>query len=168
MKREVILFENEKGEDSIPKILLFCLNFLFIAVSFVGGRLMPVGIVLYPPIFIVSLIVSIYHLRKSIKNHTFELFSLYLLPALIALIIGIQIDFADTKKTKEELLQAQAYVEQYYEQTGSLPDKDDETLKELHVSIYGEVYDEGYDYELHGHGAKIGRGDDHVFLYPRP
>lgn len=70
MKREVILFENEKGEDSIPKILLFWLNFLFIAVSFVGGRFMPAGVVLYPPIFIVSLIVSIYHLRKSIKNNT--------------------------------------------------------------------------------------------------
>lgn len=91
-----------------------------------------------------------------------------MLPALIALIIGMSIDSADTKKTKKQLLQAQAYVEQYYEQNGSLPDNDDENLKELHVQISGEVFDEGYDYELHGHGARIRRGDDHVFLYPRP
>ena len=60
------------------------------------------------------------------------------------------------------------FFEKYYEQNGSLPDNDDDTLKELHVTIRGEVYDEGYDYELHGHGAKIRRGDDHVYLYPRP
>ena len=166
MKRPVIFFENDKNEDK--KISLFVLNFIFIAISFLGGRYMPFGILLYPPIFIVSTIVSVYYLIKSIKNHTFELFTLYLLPALIALIIGMQIDSADTKKTEQQLLQAQAYVEQYYEQNGSLPDNDDEILKELHVNIDGAIYDEGYDYELRGHGARIRRGDDHVFLYPRP
>ena len=170
MKREVILFKKDKNEngDSLPKIIFFWLNFFFVAIAFVGGRYMPFGYMLYPPIFIVSLIVSVYYFIKSIKNHTFELFSFYLFPALIALIIGIQIDSTDTKKTTQALLQAQAYVEQYYEQNGSLPDNDDENLKELHVQITGEVLDEYYDYELHGHGAKIGRGDDHVFLYPRP
>ena len=80
----------------------------------------------------------------------------------------MSIDSADTKKTKNQLLQAQAYVEQYYEQNNSLPDNDDERLKELHVQITGKVFDEEYDYELYGHGARIRRGDDHVFLYPRP
>ncbi|MBO4638481.1 MAG: hypothetical protein J5710_01865 [Treponema sp.] len=168
MKRPVIFLQNDKNEDSIPKVLLFCLNFIFVIIAFLGGRYMPFGILLYPPIFIVSSIVSVYYLIKSIKNHTFELYTLYLLPAFISLIIGMRIDSADTKKTKNQLLQAQSYVEQYYEQNGSLPDNNDEKLKELHVQISGEIYDEGYDYELHGHGARIRRGDDHVFLYPRP
>ncbi len=168
MKRPMIFLRNDKNEKSIPKTLLFCLNFIFVIVAFIGGRFMPFGILLYPPIFIVSTTVSVYYLIKSIKNHTFEIYTLYMLPALIALIIGMSIDSADTKKTKKQLLQAQAYVEQYYEQNGSLPDNDDENLKELHVQISGEVFDEGYDYELHGHGARIRRGDDHVFLYPSP
>lgn len=168
MKRPVIFLENDKNEDSIPKLLLFILNFIFVGVAFLGGRYWPFGLLLYPPIFIVSTIVSVYYLIKSIKNHTFEIYTLYMLPALIALIIGMSIDSADTKKTKNQLLQAQAYVEQYYEQNGLLPDNDDENLKELHVQISGEVFDEGYDYELHGNGARIRRGDDHVFLYPRP
>lgn len=129
---------------------------------------MPLGVILYPPIFIFSSIVSVYYLTKSIRKHSLEIFALYLLPALIALIIGMTIDSMKTVKTKKQLLQAQAYVEKYYEQNGSLPDNDDDTLKELHVTIRGEVYDEGYDYELHGHGAKIRRRDDHVYLYPRP
>ena len=164
----MIFLRNDKNEESIPKTLLFCLNFIFVIVAFIGGRFMLFGILLYLPIFIVSTIVSVYYFIKSIKNHTFEIYMLYMLPALIALIIGMSIDSADTKKTKKQLLQAQAYVEQYYEQNGSLPDNDDENLKELHVQISGEVFDEGYDYELHGHGARIRRGDDHVFLYPRP
>ena len=168
MKRPVVFLENDRGEDSSPKILLFVLNFFFLLVSFVGGRFMPLGVILYPPIFIFSSIVSVYYLTKSIRKHSLEIFALYLLPALIALIIGMTIDSMKTEKTKKQLLQAQAYVEKYYEQNGSLPDNDDDTLKELHVTIRGEVYDEGYDYELHGHGAKISRGDDHVYLYPRP
>ena len=168
MKIPVIFLENDKNKDNTLKILLFCFNFIFVGIAFLGGRYWPFGILLYPPIFIVSTIVSVYYLIKSIKNHTFELYTLYMLPALIALIIGISIDSADTKKTKKELLLAQAYVEQYYEQNDLLPDNDDEKLKELHVQISGEVFDEGYDYELHGHGARIRRGDDHVFLYPRP
>lgn len=168
MKRPVVFLENDRGEDSSPKILLFVLNFFFVIVSFVGGRFMPLGVILYPPIFIFSSIVSVYYLTKSIRKHSLEIFALYLLPALIALIIGMTIDSMKTEKTKKQLLQAQAYVEKYYEQNGSLPDNDDDTLKELHVTIRGEVYDEGYDYELNGHGAKIRRGDDHVYLYPRP
>ncbi len=168
MKRPVVFLENDRGEDSSPKILLFVLNFFFVIVSFVGGRFMPLGVILYPPIFIFSSIVSVYYLTKSIRKHSLEIFALYLLPALIALIIGMTIDSMKTVKTKKQLLQAQAYVEKYYEQNGSLPDNDDDTLKELHVTIRGEVYDEGYDYELHGHGAKIRRRDDHVYLYPRP
>ena len=168
MKRPVVFLENDRGEDSSPKILLFVLNFFFVIVSFVGGRFMPLGVILYPPIFIFSSIVSVYYLTKSIRKPSLEIFALYLLPALIALIIGMTIDSMKTEKTKKQLLQAQAYVEKYYEQNGSLPDNDDDTLKELHVTIRGEVYDEGYDYELHGHGAKIRRGDDHVYLYPRP
>ncbi len=157
MKRPVVFLENDRGEDSSPKILLFVLNFFFVIVSFVGGRFMPLGVILYPPIFIFSSIVSVYYLTKSIRKHSLEIFALYLLPALIALIIGMTIDSMKTEKTKKQLLQAQAYVEKYYEQNGSLPDNDDDTLKELHVTIRGEVYDEGYDYELHGHGAKIRR-----------
>ena len=168
MKRPVIFLQNDKNEYSIPKLLLFCLNPIFVVIAFVGGRYMPFGLLLYPPIFIVSSIVSVYYLIKSIKKQTFELYTLYFLPALIALIIGMSIDSADTKKTKNQLLQAQAYVEQYYEQNNSLPDNDDERLKELHVQITGKVFDEEYDYELYGRGARIRRGDDHVFLYPRP
>ena len=168
MKRPVIFLLNDRNENSTPKLLLFVLNFIFVIVSFVGGKIMPLGIFLYLPIFIFSSIISVYYLVKSIRNHVLEIFALYLLPALIALIIGMAIDSADTEKTKKQLLQAQAYVEKYYEQNKSLPGNDDGTLKELNVVIRGEVHDEEYYYELQGKGARIRLGDDYVFFYPRP
>ena len=61
-------------------------------------------------------------------------------------------------------MKAQEYTQQYYDQYGKRPDKDDPYLKELDSDIFGE---DNY-YELHVNGAKIGRGDESVHFYSRP
>jgi len=143
MKRPIIFMQDKNGEVSGVKFILAVVNFVFIFISYFGGKSWPFGLLLFP-VFLCFMFVSIWYLIKSIKNKTFELFSLYLLPFVIAGMIGIQIDSINTKKVKKNLLEAQSYVEKFIEENHSLPENTDTYLKELGIQIQGTNYHENY------------------------
>lgn len=205
MEKEVVFLASEDGDLSLGKLFVFGLDVLFAIASYQSGKIFPLGIIFLFPIFIISLIVSICYIVKTLRGDTFELLSFFLLPILIACMIGIGVDSGKSGKIEKNLLEAQRYVEQYYKLSGSFPLNDDPYLKELEVQIEGiksyenymkaqeyikQYYDQNgkrpeeddaylkeldadifggeYYYELHANGARIRRGDDKVYFYPRP
>ena len=201
-----VLFLKTKDEDlSAGKCLIFLLDIVFAIAAYAGGKVLLLGFLVSFPIFIVGMIVTVVFIVKSVNTKTFEIMSLFFLPIIIAYIIGASVNSIQSERTRKNLLEAQSYVEKYYEQNGSypgnddpylneldvqiqgskfygnymkaqeytqqyynqygkLPDKDDPYLKELDTDIFGE---DNY-YELHSNGAKIERGDKHVYFYPQP
>ncbi|MBP5443712.1 MAG: hypothetical protein J6Y60_10775 [Treponema sp.] len=164
MEKEVVFLASEDGDLSLGKLFVFGLNVLFAIASYQSCKILSLGIIIIFPIFIISLIVSICYIVKTLRGDTFELLSFFLLPVLVACIISIGVGAAKSQKIEKNLLEAQRYVEDYYKLSGSFPLNDDPYLKELDADIFG-----GEDYyELHANGARIRRGDDKVYFYPRP
>ncbi|MBO4320144.1 MAG: hypothetical protein J5857_06715 [Treponema sp.] len=140
MKMEVVFLQSEDGDLSIGKLLALGLDIILAVFSYIAGKIFPLGLGILFPLFLISLPINIWFIIRSVKDNTFEILSLYLLPILIAFIIGILVDSNKSSKAEENLLEAQRYVEQYYEQNGLLPDNDDPKLKELDVDLQGEIF----------------------------
>lgn len=205
VKGKVVFLASEKEDLSLGKCLVFLLDIFCTIAAYVGGKVLLIAALVFLPVVIISLIVTIVFIQKSVRNKTFEILSLFSLPIIIAFIIGSSVSSIQNQRTKKNLLEAQRYVEQYYEQNGSFPGNNDPYLQELDVQIqgskffgnylkaqeytqqyynqYGELPDKddpylqeldsdifGEDnyYELHANGARIRRGDDHVYFYPQP
>ncbi|MBP5452017.1 MAG: hypothetical protein J6Y16_07255 [Treponema sp.] len=140
MKRRITFLDNEYGTLSTGKFVAFAFDLLLALFSYLGGKEFPMGLTFLFLIFPLSLPINIWFIIRSIKDNTFELLSLYLLPILIAFIIGMFVDSNNSEKAKENLLDAQRYVEQYYELSGSFPGNDDPYLQELGVQIQGRKF----------------------------
>lgn len=163
--KKVLFMTDEKNELSALKIILLALNVLGCFVSYLGGRILPMGIVLLFPIFLVALTVSIFYIVKSTNSHAFDLFVLYFLPFLICAIIGWNVDQADSRLYRKKLLEAKNYVEKHYEENGVVPEQDDEYL--IENGIYIQSWEDG-GYKLWTHDAYIYNYDDDVRFHPRP
>ena len=142
MKVKVLFLENEDGQLVIGKVILFILNIFLSLVSYFGGKFLHLYFLIMPPLSIFYLAVTIYFIVKSTGKQVFEIHSLYFLPFLIFVSLGAITDSAGTNKIRKNLLDAQNYVEQYYEQNGTLPDDDDPYLAEHRIQIKGiDSYD---------------------------
>lgn len=205
VKGKVVFLASEKEDLSLGKCLVFLLDIFCTIAAYVGGKVLLIAALVFLPVVIISLIVTIVFIQKSVRNKTFEILSLFSLPIIIAFIIGSSVSSIQNQRTKKNLLEAQKYVEQYYEQNGSFPGNNDPYLQELDVQIQGskffgnylkaqeytqqyynqygklpdkddpylqeldsDIFGEDNYYELHANGARIRRGDDHVYFYPQP
>ena len=140
VKGKVVFLSSEKEDLSLGKCLVFLLDIFCTIAAYVGGKVLLIAALVFLPVVIISLTVTIVFIQKSVQNKTFEILSLFSLPIIIAFIIGSSVSSIQNQRTKKNLLEAQRYVEQYYEQNGSLPDVDDPQLKELKVQIRGEEF----------------------------
>ena len=142
MKLKVLFLENEDGEVVIGKVILLIVNVVLTLIGFLGGDYLHFYFLLLPPFSIFYLVVTIYYIAKSTVNQVFELHSLFFLPFLISVTLGALTDISESNQIKKNLLDAQNYVEQYYEQNGTLPDDDDPYLAEHRIQIKGiDSYD---------------------------
>ena len=150
MKREVIFLQSEDGDLSIGKCFVFLLLIIFSLASYIGGKEIFLGLLMFFPICITGLIVTIVFTVISVRNRTFEILALFFLPIIIAFFLGAFVKSIQNQKAEKNLLEAQSYVEKYYEQNGLLPDNDDPKLKELDVSLQGkEFYLNPKNYQLY-------------------
>ncbi|MBR6152985.1 MAG: hypothetical protein IKQ43_00950 [Treponema sp.] len=163
--KKVLFMTDKKDELNGIKIILLALSVLCCFVSYFGGRILPMGIVLLFPIFLVALVVSIFYIVKSTSIHAFDLFALYFLPFLICAIIGWNVDQTDSRRCRKKLLEAKNYVEKHYEENGVIPEQNDEYLIENGINIQSW---EDRDYKLWIHDAYIYNYDDEVRFHPRP
>ena len=108
--KKVLFMTDEKDELNGIKIILLALSILCCFVSYFGGRILPMGLVLLLPIFLAALVVSIFYIVKSTSIHAFNLFALYFLPFLICAIIGWNVDQADSRRCRKKLLEAKNYA----------------------------------------------------------
>lgn len=154
MKIKVIFLENEDGDLVTGKVILFILNIFFSFISIFGGKYLHFYFLLIPPFSIFYFGISIYYIIKSIVNHVFELHSLFFLPFIFFVTLGAISDIDETNNIEKKLLDAQNYVEQYYEQNGFLPDNDDPYLAEQKINIRGI---DSYD--------KYAKADEYILNY---
>ena len=89
MKRRLVFLDNEYGYQSTGKLLAFVFDLFLALISYSCGKMFPMGLGVMFPIFMMSLPINIYFIVRSVKDNTFELLSLYLLPILIAFVTGI-------------------------------------------------------------------------------
>ena len=89
LKRRLVFLENEYGYLSTGKLFAFVVDLFLALISYGCGKAFPMGLGVVFPIFAMSLPINIYFIVRSVKDNTFELLSLYLLPILIAFITGI-------------------------------------------------------------------------------
>ncbi|MBO7639683.1 MAG: hypothetical protein J6S91_11980 [Treponema sp.] len=89
MKRRITFLDNEYGYLSTGKLLAFVFDLFLALISYSCGKMFPMGLGVMFPIFMMSLPINIYFIVRSVKDNTFELLSLYLLPILIAFVTGI-------------------------------------------------------------------------------
>lgn len=164
MKRQIIFFSDKNSDIGAGKAILFLVNLVCSFLSFIGGRFMPLGFIFFLPIFVFSAIVTVFYIQKSRKNHTFEIFTLFYLPILFCGITGYALDRIDTNHTRKTILEAQSYVQNYYEEHNELPDKGDSFLSEKGVTIEGE---EGH-FTLYYKDARIRDSENRVYFRPRP
>ena len=119
MKSKVVFLSSEKEDLSLGKCLVFLLDIFCTIAAYVGGKVLLIAALVFLPVVIISLTVTIVFIQKSVQNKTFEILSLFSLPIIIAFIIGSSVSSIQNQKIEENLLEAQKYVEQYYEQNGS-------------------------------------------------
>ena len=92
MKRRLVFLDNEYGYLSTGKLLAFVFDLFLALISYSCGKMFPMGLGAIFPILMMSLPINIYFIVRSIKDNTFEILSLYLLPILIAFITGMFVD----------------------------------------------------------------------------
>ncbi len=142
--RRPIVFLRDSGEFSSTKICFLAFDVILSFLSFWGGKTLPLGFFLLIPIFTISLVVTIHFVEKSAVDQTFELLIFFCIPVFISGIAGFSVDLSETERTRENLLKAQNYVEQYHKLTGTLPNNEDAYLRELDVTIEGEKSYDNY------------------------
>ena len=140
VKGKVVFLASEEEDLSLGKCLVFLLDIFCTIAAYAGGKALIIAALVFLPVVIISLIVTIVFIQKSVRNKTFEILSLFSLPIIIAFIIGSSVSSIQNQRTKKNLLEAQRYVEQYYEQNGSFPGNNDPYLQELDVQIQGSKF----------------------------
>ena len=88
MKRRITFLDNEYGTLSTGKLLAFIFDIFLSLISYSCGKTFSMELGAIFPILMLSLPINIYFIVRSIKDNTFEILSLYLLPILIAFITG--------------------------------------------------------------------------------
>lgn len=90
-------------------------------ISFLGGLILPLGIIFVAEGCLIGLIISILFIKKSMENKKVNLLSFGVIVTLMFTLLGFCFDIHRTNKIKEELYKLKAYVIKYVEETGELP-----------------------------------------------
>ena len=112
-------------------------------ISFLGGLILPLGIIFVAMGCLIGLIISILFIKKSMENKKVNLLSFGVIVTLMFTLLGFYFDIHRTNKIKEELYKLKAYVIKYVEENGELPNfENDEYISKYKnkpsLSYYGD------------------------------
>jgi hypothetical protein len=140
---------------------------IFSLLGYLGGRILPLGLVFIILPFIVELVLSIYYIKISIENKRMHFLCLSIIILAIAVFTGIGMDINETINTKNYLTNLGNQIEEYKLKNG-IEVLNESNIKDVDLPADVLIYFNNDGYSLRYKDASYISNTRQVLFRPRP